>query len=967
MVNISKKRIFVLILVFILLLNLGLVSGKVITGPKPKITINFDETVDVLSVVTILKNESGTEFELTQPEILNNNRTFIYYPLNYLPEGDYIIISYAKDIYGNIGEESTFYFSVQIPPLNFTLIEPRFGVARQQPFNVIIKTDRDAYCRYIINANASYNSMTSFTSTGGLIHKIIDFPTAATLYVGCNDTYGKIQDNSASFVLTVDFDNPHITSKQVDPSEVTETPETTLIVTTDEVTLCKYTDDNTAVYNSMTKFPGYDQNNFNTTHSILVTTPTDSGSYNFYVQCEDKSGRLSSKEQITYSVDLQQPLSITDHTKRFFSSTTVILNISTNKNALCYYSNDKSNLYQNYFGSITRKHTATIDVASVGSYTYYVICQKQGDATDTTTKTITFTVDTTPPEMIYVNITYPIADEPDKTYYRDRLSAKWLAIDNESNINLYSYEVYKYKTYSSDILIYSDNTTDTQKTVTDLELNDSEQYYFKVKAENIAGMWSSWLESDKITVDTSLSPETCSDGIQNGQESDIDCGGDCPEKCNINKTCNNNDENCKTGYCAPDGKCKYPSCNDGVKNGQESDIDCGKDCPEKCDVGSLCRNNDDCKTNYCDMSTGLCSNKVDKCSNEKLDPGESDVDCGGVCLKHDKKCGINKNCKNNEDCNSEWCENNKCEIKPADRDSDTILDEADNCPDTPNKDQADLDNDGQGDVCDSDIDNDRLPNTWEEKYNQDNNLNPNNADSDSNGIQDGDEDFDNDGLTNYEEYTYGTNPNNADTDGDGINDRTEIDKGTDPLSKESKPKSYFLLYIIIFIVIMGIGTGGYFGYKKYEEYRISKKEIPFLQPSYTQQRAIKPRIFESFMQKKPEKRLITRPLKKEKKEAEEKRRKLFETFGEKKPTQREQITKVQKKEEKSKDEIEKGYKKPYWIDLAKYKELDKIKDEKLKRDSFKELSKIYSKKLREKRMKEIFKELSKIGGRKKAK
>lgn len=43
---------------------------------------------------------------------------------------------------------------------------------------------------------------------------------------------------------------------------------------------------------------------------------------------------------------------------------------------------------------------------------------------------------------------------------------------------------------------------------------------------------------------------------------------------------------------------------------------------------------------------------------------------------------------------------------PADLDDDGILDEDDNCPSTPNDDQADLDNDDEGDACDADIDGD---------------------------------------------------------------------------------------------------------------------------------------------------------------------------------------------------------------------------------------------------------------------
>lgn len=46
-------------------------------------------------------------------------------------------------------------------------------------------------------------------------------------------------------------------------------------------------------------------------------------------------------------------------------------------------------------------------------------------------------------------------------------------------------------------------------------------------------------------------------------------------------------------------------------------------------------------------------------------------------------------------------------------------------------------------------------------------------------------DEDTDGLSNSEEYTYGSNPNNADSDADGIEDGVEVSLGTNPNSSDS--------------------------------------------------------------------------------------------------------------------------------------------------------------------------------------
>ncbi len=77
-----------------------------------------------------------------------------------------------------------------------------------------------------------------------------------------------------------------------------------------------------------------------------------------------------------------------------------------------------------------------------------------------------------------------------------------------------------------------------------------------------------------------------------------------------------------------------------------------------------------------------------------------------------------------------------------------------------------------GIITDEDIDsdNDGLPDKYEVSVLE---TDPMKTDTDDNGISDGEEDFDGDGLTNLQEYLLGTNPFDFDTDGDGFSDNYE--------------------------------------------------------------------------------------------------------------------------------------------------------------------------------------------------
>jgi hypothetical protein len=81
------------------------------------------------------------------------------------------------------------------------------------------------------------------------------------------------------------------------------------------------------------------------------------------------------------------------------------------------------------------------------------------------------------------------------------------------------------------------------------------------------------------TVNTTTQPaNTCQNSLKESDETDVDCGGSKCAPCAENKLCIV-DKDCATGlFCYQGIRCKKPSCTDGVKNQDETNIDCGGTC-----------------------------------------------------------------------------------------------------------------------------------------------------------------------------------------------------------------------------------------------------------------------------------------------------------------------------------------------------------------------------------------------------
>ncbi len=124
---------------------------------------------------------------------------------------------------------------------------------------------------------------------------------------------------------------------------------------------------------------------------------------------------------------------------------------------------------------------------------------------------------------------------------------------------------------------------------------------------------------------------TCFDGIQNGDESAIDCGGSVCGVCKVEATCsdgvlNGNESGIDCG--GPDCELCAPTCTDGLLNGDETDIDCGgPDCDVcQCENGVLDGDEEEADCG------GSCPEKCPTCDDGIQNGDESRIDCGDVSI-----------------------------------------------------------------------------------------------------------------------------------------------------------------------------------------------------------------------------------------------------------------------------------------------------------------------------------------------
>ena len=133
------------------------------------------------------------------------------------------------------------------------------------------------------------------------------------------------------------------------------------------------------------------------------------------------------------------------------------------------------------------------------------------------------------------------------------------------------------------------------------------------------------------------------------------------------------------------GICVAPTCDDGIKNTDETDIDCGGSCQQNCVLGQMCAADFDCQTGVCDALEGNRCENVDVCGNGRVETAEFCDDgnqspgdgCGTTC-----RYEIGAACALSQQCESGVCdtlESNTCE--PANTCGNGVVEGSESCDD----------------------------------------------------------------------------------------------------------------------------------------------------------------------------------------------------------------------------------------------------------------------------------------------
>jgi hypothetical protein len=514
------------------------------------------------------------------------------------------------------------------------LIEPPYGVSSTSVFDFTVETFLNADgCRWSMN-NDSYEYSVPFAPVGILgntftqLFEIVMEEVPHFAYVRCELENGQIY--LQKFMLMWDSTPPAILDAEITNSDgktppmIVQAPlEAVLEVETDDPTQCKFgTASEQRFSTGMQEFDDFDDG-FKKTN-IHTFTVADLQSYTYYVQCRNGALMTSPVQPISFSVDLSAAPDIILDMEDKTAQTTFSIPIRTTKRAMdCSYRGNESEVEEPMQMTDNHHFQTSSLTFTEGVYQYYFTCSfAEGLSTDY----YDITVDTTPPVIHHIN-------DSDVHASNTTLYAKWNATDDLTDIVYYNYSIGSSPHYV-DVLNWTGGTDD-EASIEGLNLQNNSIYYWTITATNEVGLTSTPTFSDGVRINVGyagspLPPPNgtvthCTDGTENEDETDVDCGGSDCGACLTGQACEQN-EDCVSLSCIAN-VCEAPTCSDIIKNQHESDVDCGGGVCLSCELGQTCILNSDCTTAYC--SSGIC--ETPSCFDNVQNGNEVGVDCGGSC------------------------------------------------------------------------------------------------------------------------------------------------------------------------------------------------------------------------------------------------------------------------------------------------------------------------------------------------
>ena len=457
--------------------------------------------------------------ELTAPLRATDSLSICYYSVDYGNNQPYIVRC------GDIQVDS-YGLTLRHPPQHFYQGES-WGVSADRNFTVQFFTKVPTQeCRFDFISGFSYEDVPRFKVlmpdpvTGDYL--IRNFPGSVgasaypasggvkELYVRCTDAAGVLGPEK-KVNLEYDPTAPRIVQARANPALVVEGVTTNLLVDTDDQTLCRYDDAGAAAYEDMKyAFPGEEQKVLQEQHDDLytITMAGLQADYTITTQCQNGAQDFSGVESFDFTVDYTQVGNIISLWPNgdYLTQRNLTVEVETSKNARCeLWLNATAQLMQ---GAGGRLHTFPLSNLAEKAYQLPVRCRMADHEVE---NSIRFTIDRTSPQITSIE---------DGNYSCGSSTIAVRVYTNENNLSMYAYAVYDaglaggvsngtsnrtgFISFSSSgnrtPLFNATVAAQLPLEIPTTNLQEGRKYQVKVAAQDAAGNWGSFSESDGFIV-----------------------------------------------------------------------------------------------------------------------------------------------------------------------------------------------------------------------------------------------------------------------------------------------------------------------------------------------------------------------------------------------------------------------------------------------------------------------------------